>query len=171
MHLIKLLDDKNYTSDLPVFHRDASRAIILRDGKLAMVHSLEEGYYEFPGGGVEAGESLVDAAIRETEEEVGLRVIRESVREYGYIIERRHGHREDAIFEMNSYYFLADVEDVVADNELCEREASLGYVLEWVEPKKAYEANISLSDSVGGTFLLRETEVLREIIEKLAENP
>ena len=167
MRLIRLFDDKNYTPDLPVVHRDAARAIILRDGKLAMVHSLEEGYYEFPGGGVEAGESLVDAAIRETEEEVGLRIVRDSVREYGYITERRRGYREDAIFEMDSYFFLAEVEDTVADKELCEREVSLGFVLEWVEPKTAYEANMRLIESSEDSFLLRETEVLKEIIKEI----
>lgn len=168
MRLIRLFDDKNYSPDLPVFHRDAARAIILRDGKLAMVHSLKEGYYKFPGGGLEAGESLVDAMIRETEEEVGLRVVRESVREYGYITERRRGLYENEIFEMNSYYFLADIEENSALQHLDGYEAELGYVLKWVGPKRAYEANVRISEiEHQSKFLLREAEVMREIMENI----
>lgn len=168
MRLIRLFDDKNYDPSLPVFHRDAARAIIIRGGKLAMVHSLEEGFYKFPGGGVEQGESLVDAAIRETAEEVGLRVIPESVREYGYITERRHGIYGEEIFEMDSYYFLADVEEDSVTQHLDGYEAELGYVLEWVEPKTAYKANMCISEGDYRTkFLLREAEVLQELLEKI----
>ena len=168
MKLIKLFDDKNYTPDLPVFHRDAARAVIMRDGKLAMVRSRQEGYYKFPGGGVEPGESYVDAMIRETAEEAGLRVVRESVWELGYITERRHGIYGEEIFEMDSYFFYADVEDEVDEQKLDGYEAELGYVLEWVEPQKACEVNMRLNESgYRSKFLLREAEVLQAIIEKI----
>lgn len=41
--------------------------------------SKHAGQIAFPGGGMEEGEALVDAALRETEEEVGLRVPPEAV--------------------------------------------------------------------------------------------
>lgn len=168
MKLIRLFDDKNYSPDLPVFHRDAARAVILRDGKLAMVHSQEDGYYKFPGGGVEAGESLIDTVIRETAEETGLRIIPKSIRELGYITERRHGIYGEEIFEMNSYFFFADVEDGVVGQKLDGYEAELGYELEWVEPEKACEVNMRLNkNGYRSKFLLREAEVLQTIIEKI----
>ena len=68
-----------------VFDRPSVRAIILRGGRIAMVHSLKYDYYKFPGGGIEAGESHLEALLREAREEAGLRILPESVREYGVV--------------------------------------------------------------------------------------
>lgn len=54
-----------------------STAIIVRDGKVLMARRRErEGklLWSFPGGGIEAGESPEEAAVREVAEEVGLEV-------------------------------------------------------------------------------------------------
>jgi 8-oxo-dGTP pyrophosphatase MutT (NUDIX family) len=50
-----------------------------------MVHSLKYDYYKFPGGGIRDGENPIDAMIRETLEEAGLKVLPETVREYGIV--------------------------------------------------------------------------------------
>lgn len=64
-----LQDYENCTRD---FIRNSARSIIIRDKKLAMIHSLQYDYYKFPGGGIEGEESPVTAMIRETREEAGL---------------------------------------------------------------------------------------------------
>jgi ADP-ribose pyrophosphatase YjhB (NUDIX family) len=50
---------------------------IFRDGKILLVrraHSPGKGFYSFPGGRVEFGESLQSALHREVDEETGLRI-------------------------------------------------------------------------------------------------
>lgn len=46
----------------------------VEDDKILMIHRKRDGevYYVVPGGGVEEGETVVEAAYRETDEETGL---------------------------------------------------------------------------------------------------
>lgn len=46
------MDKKNYDSSGKVFYRPSVRSIIIRGGRVAMVHSLMYDYYKFPGGGI-----------------------------------------------------------------------------------------------------------------------
>ena len=79
------MDMNNYSACTHTFVRNSARSIIIRDSKIAMIHSLKYDYYKFPGGGIENEENPVEAMMRETQEEAGLIVISESVREYGYV--------------------------------------------------------------------------------------
>jgi 8-oxo-dGTP pyrophosphatase MutT (NUDIX family) len=45
------------------------------DGRLLLVRRCDSGTWELPGGRVDVGETAVDAAVRETAEESGVRVI------------------------------------------------------------------------------------------------
>lgn len=58
--------------------RRVAVAVVLRAGRVLVQTRTAagpwQGYWEFPGGGIEAGESAADAARRECAEEVGLRV-------------------------------------------------------------------------------------------------
>ena len=74
------MDKKNYDSSGKVFYRPSVRSIIIRGGRVAMVHSLMYDYYKFPGGGIESGETRHQALIRETAEESGLCVVPDSNR-------------------------------------------------------------------------------------------
>ena len=42
-------------------------------------------FYEFPGGGIEKGESFNDALIRETKEDAGLIIKPKSIKKFGYV--------------------------------------------------------------------------------------
>ena len=51
-------------------------AILIEDDKVAVIerHRMGRHYFSFPGGGVDAGETVKQAVVREAEEELGLRV-------------------------------------------------------------------------------------------------
>ena len=75
------------------------RAIIVKDGKVALIKSLKENQYKFPGGGIEDGESHIDILIRETKEETGLIIKLNSIKECGFIHEIRKSIFNDDAFE------------------------------------------------------------------------
>lgn len=166
MKTILTMDEKNYDEAWNRFYREAARAIVIRDGKIALVKSKKEGWYKFPGGGIEEGEGAADAAIRETLEETGVVLRRESVREYGMVHEiRKSIYYENEIFEQKSFYFTADAEDTVAAQNLNGYEAELGYVLDWVDIKLAYDTNMSFEGSLA--FPIREAQVLKMLMEEI----
>ncbi len=54
--------------------RNRSMALVVRDGKILMIQTFRFNRYiwELPGGGIEAGETAEEAALRELKEECGL---------------------------------------------------------------------------------------------------
>jgi 8-oxo-dGTP pyrophosphatase MutT (NUDIX family) len=77
--------------------RIRSAIILIEGNKLALIerHRAGRHYYTFPGGGVDEGETSEQAAIREAEEELGIRVeIKQKVAEVFF-----NGNTQ--------YYFLA----------------------------------------------------------------
>lgn len=72
--------------DWEQIHRPSVRGIIQNpDGSLFMIGTVLHGDRCFPGGGVEKGESHVDALVRELKEEAGFITDRASVRFYAQV--------------------------------------------------------------------------------------
>ncbi|MBR5348032.1 MAG: NUDIX domain-containing protein [Lachnospiraceae bacterium] len=140
MRILKEYDYKNYDPNGTVGSRPSVRGIIIRDGKLAVVHSKKYDYYSFPGGGIDAGESMEETLVREIREETGLTVLPESIREYGLVVRKEKGAIDD-LFIQENYYFLCDVSDQVTRQELGGYEIEEDYELCWMDPDEMIRAN------------------------------
>ena len=168
MRLLFDMDLHDYDSCTRSFVRNSARSIIIRNGKIAMIHSLKYDYYKFPGGGIEAGEDPVEAMIRETREEGGLVVIPGSVREYGYVhrIQKSDSNPDEAFIQDN-YYFLCDAEEQVVSQELDGYESKENYILEFLDPGTAIRKNRGVANSPYNRMMFeREARVLEMLMEE-----
>jgi len=167
MKLLFEIDKKNYDNNGKAFVRPSARAIIIKDNKIYMVHSLLYDYYKFPGGGIEKDESSIDAVIRETKEEAGLIIIKDSIKEYGYV-HRKHKSIDPnyEIFDQYNYYYLCDVENNILKQNLDDYEKEEKYTLELIDPKLVI--NVNRNNNHGSTdleMLEREAKVLELLIK------
>ena len=168
MRLLFELDKKDYADCTYSFVRNSARSIIISDGKIAMIHSLKYNYYKFPGGGIEPGETAVDALIRETLEESGLKVVPESVKEYGYVHRiQKSSLDETEIFIQDSFYYLCDAEGAAGTQKLDDYESDERFTLEYVRPEKAIHINRSEDHGPKDPVMLeREAKVLEMLISE-----
>ena len=166
MRLLFEIDLKDYSRCTRTFTRHSARSIIIKDGKIAMIHSLKYDYYKFPGGGIEIGETAVEAMIRETREEAGLIVIPETVKEYGYVHRIQKSDNDPAVcFVQDNYYYLCEALEAVTAQKLDDYEAKESYRLVFAEPFVAIEKNRNVKESPYNRMMFeREARVLECLI-------
>lgn len=117
-------------SDPPERIRPASRALIIKDGKILLIHETNTDVYMSPGGGVESNETFKECCIRELKEEAG------------YAVET-----DEELFTVNEYsfetlyiahYFPCRIIGE-ATKSLTKTEIEHGVHAEWVDIDKAFE--------------------------------
>lgn len=148
MRLLFELDKKDYDPNGSRFVRPSVRGIIIKDGKVAMIHSQKYNYYKFPGGGMEKNEDQISTLLREVKEEAGLSVIPESVKEYGMVRRLQKGEKED-IFVQENYYYICDVEEEIEEQKLDDYEEEEAFTLEYVTPEFAIDVNRNVKRDLG----------------------
>lgn len=74
--IYKLFADKERFASLPKRVSSAGLALSDAEGKVLIVKANYKEHWTFPGGLVDPGETPLDAAIRETSEEVGVQIAR-----------------------------------------------------------------------------------------------
>ena len=168
MRLLFNMDKKDYDQCTHTFRRDSARSIVIRNGKIAMIHSQKYHYYKFPGGGIEKGEDPISAMIRETREEAGLIVIPETVREYGYVHRiQKSDHDPAECFVQDNFYYLCDALEDVSSQNLDDYEAEESYQLVFIDPEAAIKANRSVKESPYNPMMFeREARVLEMLISE-----
>jgi 8-oxo-dGTP pyrophosphatase MutT (NUDIX family) len=110
--------------------KERAGVVVVHDGRLALIKRMRDGhlYFAVPGGGIERGETLAEAAQREAEEELGvgatLGALRVSI-----------NHREEDGSFQQQWYFDAtlDSDDIKLVGPELNNHASKGtYEAVWV---------------------------------------
>ena len=156
------MDRQNYNPEGKVYRRPSARAVILKDGKVLLNYVSKYNCYEFPGGGIEAGETPECAVQREVAEETGRIVVPDSVREFGIVIRRQQDSMDpDGIFEQENYYFFCDVTDECVPRKPDEHEIQDGAEPVWVESLAfPVHRNRRAFERYGEPFIQRELRVM-----------
>ena len=167
MRMLFEMDLKDYDGCTGRFVRDSARSIIIRGNRVAMLYNRKYGYYKFPGGGIEDGESPVEAMIRETREEAGFIVVPDTVKEYGLVHRaQRSVIKTDEVFLQDNYYYLCDAEGGIVEQDLDDYEKEEGFTLEFVDPHYAIGKNRKVTDRPYEMMFEREARVLECLIEE-----
>ena len=163
------MDRQNYRPDGPVYGRPSARGIIVKDGKVLLNHIGKYDCYEFPGGGLEPGETPEQALVREIAEETGYVVKPESVEAYGIVIRRQRDSRDpDGIFEQKNYYYFCEIAE-----ETVPRKPDAHEIEEAAEPVWAESLAIPIHRNrkafrrIGEPFMEREMRVMDLVDEEL----
>ncbi len=165
MDILFTIDKNDYDKSWPHSKRPSIRGVIIKDGKLAMVYSTRNGYYKFPGGGMEPDEEHTATLIREVREEVGLTVIPNSVRPLGEVIRLQKSDMHiNTVFEQENFYYLCDVEEGTHSQSLDDYELAAGFTLRYVTAEEAIQANLNSTDP-DTSMLMREVKVLQYLLD------
>ena len=173
MKLLFEMDLKDYEGCTSTWERHSARSIIIRNGKVAMVHSLKYDYYKFPGGGIEGEEDHITTLIREVKEEAGLTVISSTIREYGMVRRIQKGKKAGTVFVQDNFYYFCEVHDGNTGQNLDDYESEEGFTLEYVFPEHAVSTNRYADhgekndDDMYALMIEREARVLEMIMSEL----
>jgi 8-oxo-dGTP diphosphatase len=103
-------------------------ALIIKDSKILLIHRKKEGeeFWVFPGGGVEDGETLEAALVREVKEETNLDVL--------HFTEVFTAYNERS--NKMAHFFKCEVSDGIPEiigEEKDKQSETNSYKLEWIE--------------------------------------
>lgn len=165
--LYHLIDDQYPYSGI-MKTRITCRGVVFNDqGLVALTHLYRENdkfggrnYYELPGGGKNEGETPLEAAMREMDEELGVRV--ELVKELGIIHDYYHLIQQ----ENYTHYFLFKVKELTVQH-LEPRESQLIDRIEWVPLKQAIDYYRSFTKTGVGLLVKRRELPILELVQNL----
>lgn len=152
--------NKNNTPE-PIYaaytERKAVRVIIIKDKKVLLIHSRKYNTYTLPGGGVEVGESLEQAAIREVREEAGAGI--NIIGEIGVTAEV---FDERSILNLTTAFsaHVEDVHEMTPDTESTED----GQELIWTPLNEAVELIEKINQDRQHSSMLRDSFFIQEYL-------
>ena len=113
--------------------RQSVYGVAVRDGKVLLVPQWDG--YDFPGGGVELGETIDEAFEREVKEETGLDAKRGEVLlcESDFFI---HPYTKKPYHTILAYYLCRDIKGEISDANFDASEKKYAKKAEWVDVNK-----------------------------------
>ncbi|MCP4323299.1 MAG: NUDIX domain-containing protein [Alteromonadales bacterium] len=151
------------------FERIATRAIVLKGDKILLLYTKRYDDYTLPGGGVDAGEDLLEGFKRELVEETGATNIR-NIKEFGLYEEFRPWYKADFdIMKMQSYCFSCEIDEKLGETNFEDYEIKNGMQVVWLpvaEAIKHNEKTVAESDKKGMS-VERELFLLKLIQKEL----
>lgn len=81
------------------------RILLVRDGMTLLIHHSYASKWYFPGGSVDRGESLMEAAVREAREEVGA-IVHDEPRLLGIYLNNHNGRSDHVIVYVSEDFDL-----------------------------------------------------------------
>ncbi|QQG39523.1 MAG: NUDIX domain-containing protein [Candidatus Aenigmatarchaeota archaeon] len=113
-----------------------SGAIIRRDGKILLTKSPKwHNKWVLPGGHIEAGERILEAAMREGEEETGLKLKPVTILLFGELINSKDFHRPAHFIFFDGIFDVIGGELKLQQNELTESK--------WLTPEEALKLDLA----------------------------
>ena len=163
MRILATFDANDYQDTVGIYEKYSVRAIILRDGKLAMQCS-RDGEFKIPGGGREPGEDDMQALTREVREETGFHVIEDGVQGLGEIVEfRRDIFDATKKYICHSMFYYCPVDRQQDALQLTPSEMARGYNLKWAPPEEIYQTNSRIAKD---PWIIRDTKFIEMLVNR-----
>lgn len=153
-----------------IIERIATRAIVLQGEEILLLYTQRYNDYSLPGGGVENGEEIEAATIRELSEETGAQGVK-IVANFGVYEEfNPHYNDVDTVIHQISHCFFCEIGGVLLEPKLESYEEANGMKAIWINIMDAIEHNENTfaNDPKAGFSLGRELYLLKKIAEELS---
>ncbi|GGC89169.1 NUDIX hydrolase [Halopseudomonas salina] len=155
-----------------ILRRHAARGIVLREDRILLLFTERYNDFSLPGGGIDEGEDIAVALVRELEEETGARDVQ--VKEhFGFIEEYRpHWKPDYDLMHMTSHFFVCDVAADLVDSRMESYEIANGMRPMWISVNEAVSHNrqvMTRQEKSMGQSIQRETFMLEKIARELVE--
>ncbi|EGM76746.1 ADP-ribose pyrophosphatase [Rheinheimera sp. A13L] len=169
MRLLHSLKHITPTPEHRLGERVATRAIVLRGSDILVLYTKRYDDYSLPGGGVEAGEDLESALVRELIEETGAKNVK-IVTPFGLFEEFRPWYKDNLdVLRMLSYCYVCEISSELGQPNFEHYEIQNGMQVCWLNIYKAIRHNeriLQTKPEYMGLSIVRETYLLRMIADQ-----